>query len=141
MEQRFLRRRSARSLLERGPISCCDAKDPAVVNLPYDLGVLYQLRLHDKVQAGTSYKRALEVDFTFQPALNNLAVLETSSDPTQAVALYNKLLKLNPNDAEVLLNLGRIFVAHGQSQQGQAHVERAVPVDPALATRPPGATP
>jgi Tfp pilus assembly protein PilF len=114
-------------------------KDPNNKYAYYDLGVIYQ-QAQDATDASTDYRRALVIDPNFKPALFNMAVLETSSDPHGAIALYQQLLQLNPNDANVNFNLGLLLIAQGQPAQGHADLTKAVQIDPTLTSRLPAGT-
>ena len=72
----------------------------------------------------------------------NLATLEASSNPQNAITLYNQLLKLKPNDANVLFNLGLLLIAQNQPVTGHADLKKAISLDPSLSSRvPKGITP
>jgi Tfp pilus assembly protein PilF len=114
-------------------------KDPNNKYAYYDLGVIYGLA-QDSTDASTNYRRALVIDPNFKPALFNMAVLETSSDPHGAIALYQQLLQLNPNDANVNFNLGLLLIAQGQPAQGHADLSKAIQIDPSLSSRLPAGT-
>ena len=115
------------------------SKDPNNKYAYYDLGVIYQ-NAQDSTNASTNYRRALVIDPNFKPALFNMAVLETSSDPHGAIALYQQLLQLNPNDANVNFNLGLLLIAQGQPAQGHADLSKAIQIDPSLSSRLPAGT-
>ncbi len=118
------------------------AKDPSDVSAPYDLGVLFQQRLHNGALAASYYTKALAVDPTFKSALFNLALVETPKNPARAISLYNQLLALNANSPQVLWNLGLLLISQNQSSQGHADLAKAVALDPTLAKQaPPGVTP
>jgi Flp pilus assembly protein TadD len=116
-------------------------KDPTNKYAYYDLGVIYQQQ-NDAVNAAAQYHKALLVDANYKPALFNLAVLETSTNPQDAIAQYNHLLQLNPTDSNVNFNLGLLLIAQGQGAAGHADLKKAIQVNPALASRlPAGITP
>jgi tetratricopeptide (TPR) repeat protein len=118
------------------------AKDPANAYAYYDLGVVYQENLHDSTDAINAYNKAILAKPDYKPALFNLAILQTPSNPQAAISTYQQLLALNKNDANVLFNLGLLLIAQGQTQQGQADVSKAVFINPALKSRvPAGVTP
>jgi tetratricopeptide (TPR) repeat protein len=118
------------------------AVDPADPIAYYDLGVMYQQYVKDPTQAATYYNRAILADSSYRPALYNLAILESPSNPQGAISLYNQLLKINPNDSNVLFNLGLLLINQGQQAQGQSDVNKAVAINPALKSRvPAGVTP
>jgi tetratricopeptide (TPR) repeat protein len=108
----------------------------------YDLGVAYQLKLNQPAKAASEYNKALLADPTYKPALYNLAILDSKSDPQNAISLYNKLLKLNPNDPNVNFNLGLLLIAQNQTTLGQAAIQKAIFLQPDLESRlPAGVTP
>jgi Tfp pilus assembly protein PilF len=102
----------------------------------YDLGVIYQL-LDDSNNARDEYNKAITIDATYQPALFNLAILETSSNPGRAEELYRSLLQINANDANVHFNLGLLLKQIGRVDEGNTEVATAVQIDPSLASRVP----
>lgn len=111
-------------------------KDPTNKLAYYDLGVIYQ-QLNAVGDARTNYRKALQIDAKYQPALFNLAVLETPGNPAEAVSLYQKILAINPNDANVHLNLGLVLKQMGRNGDGDAELARAIQLNPALASRLP----
>jgi tetratricopeptide (TPR) repeat protein len=118
------------------------AKNPLDVDAPYDLGVLYQQSLHNPGLAAMYYADALRLDPTYKPAMFNLAIVDSSRDPQEAIALYHQLLAVNPNDANAAFNLGLLLIAHNQSVEGHADLKKALLLNPALTSRlPKGVTP
>lgn len=118
------------------------AKDPTNHIAYYDLGVIYQQNLNEPSLAAAEYNKALLADPSYKPAMFNLAIVDTQSDPQGAISLYNKLLALNPNDANVNFNLGLLLIAQNQSTQGHTDLKKAILIDPSLAKRvPAGITP
>lgn len=107
----------------------------------YDLGVVYQQDVKNLAQAATEYNKALLADSTYKPAMYNLAIVQTTTDPQGAVSTYNQLLKLNANDPNVLFNLGLLLISQGQTNQGDADVQKAVLIKPALKSRVPAGVP
>lgn len=118
------------------------AKDPNNVTAHYDLGVIYQQYQNNARQAAAEYNKAISVSSNYKPALYNLALLETKSDPHGAVTLYNKLLVLNPKDPNVLFNLGLLLISLNDPVEGHADLKQAIALNPSLAGRvPAGVTP
>lgn len=118
------------------------AANPADTYAYYDLGVLYQTTLDNSTQAADEYNKALLANPAYRPALFNLAILETPTDPGGAIALYNKILAINPNDADTNFNLGLLLIGQNQSAPGHADLEKAIMLDPSLSSRvPKGITP
>jgi Tfp pilus assembly protein PilF len=103
----------------------------------YDLGVIYQQVENDTSQAAAYYGKAVLADSNYRPALFNLAIIDTSTDPGAAINLYNQLLKINPDDSNVLFNLGLLLHSQGQTTEGQADVSKAVFLSPSLKSRIP----
>lgn len=103
----------------------------------YDLGVMYQQVLNNPTQAANEYNKAILADANYKPALYNLAILDTSTNPQAAIGLYSQLLKLNPNDPNVLFNIGLLLHSQGQTALGQSDVTKADYLDPALKSRIP----
>ncbi len=115
-------------------------KDPTNKFAYYDLGVLYQQRLGQPNLAAAAYRKAILADPTYKPALFNLAILETTADPAGAISLYNQLLQINPNDANVLFNLGLLLISQNQAPAGHVDLRKAIQLNPALASRVPAGT-
>lgn len=116
-------------------------KDPTNTYAYYDSGVIYQQR-GDGTDAENAYHRALLANPNYKPALFNLAVLVTPTDPAQAETLYRQLLQINANDPNVNFNLGLLLIAQNQSVEGHVDLAKAIQLNPALRSRvPPGITP
>lgn len=113
-------------------------QDPTNKLAYYNLGVIYQ-QLGAVKETRDAYGHALQIDAKYQPALFNLAVLETPLRPAEAVSLYQKILAINPNDANVHLNLGLLFKQIGRGPEGDAELAKALQLNPALASRVPKA--
>jgi Tfp pilus assembly protein PilF len=105
----------------------------------YDLGVIAQ-REGQSTRAAHDYESSIAGDATYVPALYNLAVLEAASNPRGAVALYQRVIALQPNDADAHLNLGFALQALGQPSAGALQLAKAVQLDPSLASRIPSTT-
>jgi tetratricopeptide (TPR) repeat protein len=118
------------------------AKNPTSPIAYYDLGVIYQQTLNQPSKASSAFNKALLADSIYKPALYDLAILDTPSNPIEAINLYNQILKLNPNDANVNFNNGLLLIAANQPTQGHADLKKAIALNPALASRlPAGVTP
>jgi Tfp pilus assembly protein PilF len=117
-------------------------KNPTSPIAYYDLGVIYQQTLNQPTKAAAQFNKALLADPTYKPAMYDLAILDTASNPIEAINLYNQILKLNPNDANVNFNDGLLLIAANQPTQGHADLQKAIAINPALASRlPAGVTP
>lgn len=71
----------------------------------------------DWEQAILAYKRAIELDPSYQAAYANLGVTYYQQQKFDLAALqYQKALELNPNDGEVAYNLGALYLQQALSQ-------------------------
>jgi tetratricopeptide (TPR) repeat protein len=103
----------------------------------YNLGLIHQTR-GQKNLAETEYRRALETDAEFVPALFNLAIIRVDRDDlTEAIELYQSVIELQPEFAAAHLNLGFALIEAGDAEAGQEELDRAVELDPTLAARLP----
>jgi Tfp pilus assembly protein PilF len=102
----------------------------------YDLGYIAE-HLNQQAQAAHDYEASLRADPTFVPALFNLAVVETSSQPVAAGNLYNKVITLDSTNADAHLNYGFILLGLGNRTAGLEHLARAVQLQPSLVARIP----
>jgi Tfp pilus assembly protein PilF len=114
------------------------AHEPRDTVAYYDLGTV-QSTQGDLSLAVQDYDAALQFNGNYAPALYNLALLLTPSDPTEAVSLYQRVTQVSPEDATAYLNLG--FVLHTLGRDGDARTAfaAAVRIDPTLASRIPAA--
>jgi Flp pilus assembly protein TadD len=97
----------------------------------YDLGDVEQFQGQDAA-AATHYHQALAVAPEMESALYNLAILDSTSAPATAKALYLKVIAQSPRDAVARLNLGRVLLLLGQKKSGDAQIELAVNLEPRL---------
>jgi len=97
----------------------------------YDLGVIAG-HDGDPTQAAHDYDEAISADHDYVPALYNLAVSETGSDPSGALKLYQRVTALQPDNAEGLFNEGLLLESTGQVSSGKQDVAKAVDLDPSL---------
>ncbi len=109
------------------------ALDPKNKFAFYNLGLLDQKagRTESAVQF---YRQALAVDPNYVPALFNLAISVTESNGDEAVMLYRQVLALDSNHAGASLNLGLMLKARGQVAEGENLIQKAILLDPKLAT-------
>jgi tetratricopeptide (TPR) repeat protein len=107
----------------------------------YDLGTVYQAQ-GNLAQAEQEYRLTLLADAKYAPALFNLATVLTKTGGTnEAISLYRQFLEIRPDDASGHLNLGLLLQATGDMAGGQAQIDRALAIDPTLASRLPSASP
>lgn len=82
--------------------------------------------------AERDYRRALDADPEFAPALYNLALLRTPADPAEAITLYRRYLEQSPGDAGARLSLGHLLRAQGDGAGAQEQFDLARQLDPSL---------
>jgi Tfp pilus assembly protein PilF len=100
----------------------------------YDLGVLFAQEGRNS-QALTEYRLALARDPHYVPALYNEATIVSPKTPFKAMALYRKVIRLQPDSATALLNLGLLEVAAPHEEiLGIVDLRHALKLEPALAS-------
>ncbi len=102
----------------------------------YNLGVLAQRR-NDTAAALGYYDKALASDAAYTPALFNKAILLEPTSRDQAIALYEKIVGINPKASTAYLRLAALYAAAGQADKAAAARAKATEIDPSLATSPP----
>jgi Tfp pilus assembly protein PilF len=102
----------------------------------YDLGVLDQQLGHTQA-ANSEYQQALLIDPRYPNALYNLAVLDTSSNPSRAINLYRRALVLTPANPNIRWNLGLLLYKTGHVIEGRALLKSAIKIDPGIAVKLP----
>ncbi len=102
----------------------------------YDLGVVYQQE-GQTAQALQSYRQAVGDNHSYVPALYNEAVIVTDSNASQAMALYRKIIAIQPDAPTALLNLGLLEATANQTADAVSDVRQAVKLEPSLASRVP----
>jgi Tfp pilus assembly protein PilF len=100
----------------------------------YNLGLVEQTQ-GDNRSATASYRKALAIDKEFVPAMFNIAVIETTTKPSGAVVLYEKIIKIEPDHAAAHLNLGFLLKKLKEVKRGNEELRKAVELDPSLASR------
>jgi tetratricopeptide (TPR) repeat protein len=110
--------------------------DPRNVWAYYNLGVIDQIAGNSS-SAEQDYRAALTSNPDLLGALYNLAILRTTAAPQEAIDLYRHAISVSPNAASAHLNLGFLLISMGQQAEGKAELDRAVAIDPAMATRIP----
>jgi tetratricopeptide (TPR) repeat protein len=107
----------------------------------YDLGVINQTQGNTNA-AITDYKDAIVLDANYPAAEYNLAIEETASDPTGAIALYRQVISASPSDVNAIYNLGLLLYETGQKTEGETYLSQAIKMAPSLAKKvPAGVTP
>jgi putative PEP-CTERM system TPR-repeat lipoprotein len=94
------------------------------------------LGIEDREAARAAFRRALEIDPAFLPAVQNLARLELADDnPEQAVALFETFLEANAGHEGALLALAELALRGGDRETATSYLEQAVDANPG-AVRP-----
>jgi tetratricopeptide (TPR) repeat protein len=99
----------------------------------YNLGVIEQDR-HDPSAAVARYDQALQADTTYTPAMYNKALILESSDPQQSLALYRRIVQLNPRASTAYLRMAIVYSRENKPTQARQAQARAVALDPSLAS-------
>ncbi|WP_418003910.1 tetratricopeptide repeat protein [Mycobacterium sp. PDNC021] len=106
-------------------------RDPGNKFVHFNMGHLYQQR-NMIAEAEREYGIALSIDPTFAKPLYNLAVMNSDSNPARAIALYQRVLDLNPDSPAAKFNLGVLMVRSGDAD-GVSLIRDVVAADPAFA--------
>ena len=107
----------------------------------YNLGLIDQTR-GDDAAAADQYEQAIAVAPDFTPAIFNLAIIRAQQGATdEAIGLYGDVIAVDDTDARAHLNLGFLLIASGERKEGRRELDRAVELDPSLASRIPGGEP
>ncbi|HWB66836.1 MAG TPA: tetratricopeptide repeat protein [Mycobacteriales bacterium] len=112
------------------------AADPSNVYAHFDLGVIEQ-QANNTQAALADYGAALTANPNFVPALYNEATIYSSSDPSLAITVYQKVRRLQPSASDAALNLGLLEAQAGQLKAAARDLTDAVRLDPSLAGRIP----
>lgn len=107
--------------------------DPSDAVAYYDLGVGYTDEQKDAA-AQIAFNKAIAFDSKYTSAMYDLAILDTTKQPQEAVALYERILKIKPNGPDVLYNLGLLLDTLGHKTAGNADIAKAEQIDPSLAS-------
>jgi tetratricopeptide (TPR) repeat protein len=106
----------------------------------YNLGVINTAEGNTSVAIGY-YTQAIDSDPKYLPALFNLAVVETSTNPSGALSEYNAILAIKPTDANTLFNAGLLNNQLGNVAIAKEEVKAAIKEVPSLASRVPKSFP
>ena len=102
----------------------------------YDLGTVYDAQGNHQ-QAASEYQAAININPNYADALYNLAVDTAASNPSNAEQLYRQVVADQPNYAAAWLNLGFLLMAEGKNDEARADWQKAVMLQPSLASRLP----
>jgi tetratricopeptide (TPR) repeat protein len=107
------------------------AINPANVYADYDLGWIAQSRGNSN-EAISYYTKCLAANATYTPAMYNEAILLESSHPQQAIAMYQKIVGVDPKASSAYLRLALVQAEQGDTAAAKANDAKAVSIDPAL---------
>ena len=105
------------------------AASPGNLYADYDLGVIAQSTGHSD-EAISYYNKALAVNAAYNPALYNEAILLESSHPQQAIAVYQKIVSIDPKASSAYLRLALVQAEQGDTTAAKANDAKAVSLGP-----------
>lgn len=98
----------------------------------YNLGVIEQDR-RDPSGALARYDQALKADATYTPAMYNKALILETSDLAASLALYQRIVELNPKASTAYLRMAIVYARQDKPAQAKQARARAIALDPRLA--------
>jgi tetratricopeptide (TPR) repeat protein len=104
---------------------------PSNVYANYDLGWIAQ-STGNSAEAISYYNKAIAANATYTPAMYNEAILLESSHPQQAIALYQKIVGVNPKASSAYLRMALVQAEQGDVTEAKANDAKAVSIDPSL---------
>jgi tetratricopeptide (TPR) repeat protein len=100
--------------------------NPDNVELHFQLGNLY-FRKGDQRQAKQQYKKALQLNKKFVPALNNLALVTAANQEYyKALTIFLDVLKYHPDDAETHYNIACMYSRLKQVDNSIGWLKKAI---------------
>ena len=105
--------------------------EPGNVYANYNLGVIYQTTGNAN-EAIAYYDAALAANATYTPAMYNEAILLESTQPTEAIAVYEKIVSLNPKAATAYLRMSLVQAQQGDASAADANYAKAIKLQPSL---------
>jgi tetratricopeptide (TPR) repeat protein len=97
----------------------------------YDLGWIAQSRGNSN-DAISYYKKCLAANAAYTPAMYNEAILLETSNPQQAIAVYQKIVSIDPKAATAYLRMALVQAEQGDMTAAKANDAKAVSIDHAL---------
>ena len=107
------------------------AISPSNVYANYDLGWIAQ-STDNSNEAISYYTKALAANASYTPAMYNEAILLEASRPQQAIAVYQKIVSIDPKASSAYLRLALVQAEQGDTTDAKANDAKAVSIDPAL---------
>jgi tetratricopeptide (TPR) repeat protein len=107
------------------------AINPSNLYANYDLGWISQ-NTGNSSKAISYYNKALAANATYTPAMYNEAILLESSHPQQAIAVYQKIVSIDPKASSAYLRMAVVQAEQGNISEAKANDAKAISIDPAL---------
>jgi tetratricopeptide (TPR) repeat protein len=107
------------------------AISPSYYYADYDLGWIAQSK-GDSSEALSYYNKCLATNAVYTPAMYNEAILLETSDPQQAIGVYQKIVRINPRAATAYLRLALVQAGQGEMTDAKANDAKAVSIDHTL---------
>lgn len=98
----------------------------------YNLGVIAQDQ-RDPSGALDRYDQALKADATYTPAMYNKALILETSDPDGSLALYRRIVQLNPRASTAYLRMAIVYTKQSKPTLAKQARAEAIALDPSLA--------
>ena len=109
--------------------------DPTNKYAFYNLALIAQTK-SDTATALANYDKALASDAAYTPAMYNKAILLEASKNDEAIAIYEKIVQINPQASTAWFRLGMAYDRKGDKAKAQAARAEAIKLDPTLAQVP-----
>jgi tetratricopeptide (TPR) repeat protein len=107
------------------------AINPSNLYANYDMGWISQ-STGNSIKAITYYNKALAANAAYTPAMYNEAILLESAHPQQAIAVYQKIVSINPKASSAYLRMAVVQAEQGNITEAKANDAKAISIDPAL---------
>jgi tetratricopeptide (TPR) repeat protein len=107
------------------------AISPSNVYANYDLGWIAQ-NTDNSTAAISYYNKSIAADAAYTPAMYNEAILLETSHPQQAIAVYQKIVRIDPRASSAYLRMALVEAELGNTTAAKASDAKAVSIDPAL---------
>jgi tetratricopeptide (TPR) repeat protein len=109
--------------------------DPKNVYALYNLGVIDQTQ-NNTAGAIVYYNKALNANNTYTPAMYNKAIILEATDLDAALALYKKIVAINPKASTAYLRMAFVYAKQGQDAKADQARAKAIALDASLSKYP-----
>jgi tetratricopeptide (TPR) repeat protein len=108
---------------------------------PKNVYALYNLGVIDQTQNNTAgalsyYNQALSADSTYTPAMYNKAIILEATNLDAALALYEKIVVINPKASTAYLRMAFVYAKQGQTAKAEQARAKAIALDASLSKYP-----